>query len=415
MNNIAIKQLSRLDVGVSLKRALLVFVVIVFYCGIGVYFSLAVSPRLEPQYWLGLTVLFTLALAAISPGNRFDVFRTPLFFWCLFFIGLTVILFFIVHTSHFEIVKNRIRIVVALTVLTGTFIMLRDQVQFLRKLIVLATLLGVIINLVSIVHTNFLLPKSFVYAHRPAGFYINPNEAATALILGMILSIGIVRERWRALFASLVLLGVVATFSREAILGWLVVVVVLCILRIISWKAMILWLCAGIVAAFLIVLVLVKTKVIAGHDVHYFNDQLSRLVWFIHGIHHGGSVAIRLKLLKKGWTAFLGHPLLGNGIGSTDFWSIPFSTHNIYLLYMDDYGIIGLFLYPLLVWCVTFKSTGETRKIAWCVAIFMLFWGLFDHDAVRNYYALFSISLMAAMSWISSHSEMRPAKTQVTV
>lgn len=413
MNNVITKQFSRLGDDIYLKRALLVFVVIVFYCGIGVYLSLAVSARLEPQYWLGLSVLFALILAAFSPENRFDVFRMPLFFWCLFFIGLTVILFLIVPTSHFQIVKNRMRIVVALTTLTWIFIMLKDQQRFLRKLVVIAVILGVIVNLISVVHTDFLLPNSNEYTNRPAGLYINPNEAATAFVFGMILSVGVVRERWRVLFVALVLLGVVATFSREAILAWLIVVALMCVLKIIKWKMMILWSCVGLVVGFVVMLVLIKTRVIAAYDAKYYNDQLSRLVWFMDGMRHDGSVDIRLKLLKHGWTVFLEHPLLGNGIGSTNFWSIPYSTHNIYLLYMVDYGIIGLFLYPLLVWCIALKSVGETRKITWCMATFMLFWGFFDHDVVRNYYSLFSISLMAAMSWISAHADAVPVQASI--
>ena len=36
------------------------------------------------------------------------------------------------------------------------------------------------------------------------------------------------------------------------------------------------------------------------------------------------------------------------------------------------------------------------------MAIFLLFWGLFDHNIVQNYYSLFAISLTAAMSRISA-------------
>ncbi|MGH8403648.1 MAG: O-antigen ligase family protein, partial [Gammaproteobacteria bacterium] len=327
-----------------------------------------------------------------------------LFFWCVLFLGLTLMAYAVVPSSDISTLKERIRDVLLLTSLLGVFLMMPDQIIFVRKLVFWAVVLGVLVNLISLVDSIFLLSGKFIAAQRPAGLYINPNESATALILGMLLAIGVVAKTRRIPFVIWVFVGVAATFSREAILGWALVVTVLCISGTVNWKSLLLWISALVVALVLMVLVLIKVGVLNVFVKQFYSMQLHRLVWFADGIRSGTSADIRLKLLKDAWDLFLQHPWLGNGLGSTTHWHQAYSTHNMYLYYMDDYGIVGALLYPLLVWCIVYESREATRRIAWCMAIFMLFWGLFDHNVVHNYYALFSISLMAAMSKISARA-----------
>jgi O-antigen ligase len=397
--------------GIYTKRAVLTFAVIAFFCNIAVYLSQAISPHLEPQYWLGLLALLVGAWVLVSPQGRFEVLRTPLIFWCVLFMGLTLLVFILVPTSHFSTLKERIRDVIMLVALLAMFLMMSDQLVFVRKLVFWAVVIGALINLISLVTSNFLLPSRFVGASRPAGFYINPNESATALIFGMILAIGAVPKTWRIPFVAWTFVGITATFSREAILGWAVAVAVLCITGTINWKHVLVWTSVLTAAGILLVFILIKAEMINIFVTRFYGMQLRRLVWFIHGIGSGASVKIRLNLMQNAWELFMRHPWLGNGIGSTEHWQQAYSTHNMYLYYMDDYGIIGALLYPLLIWAIVHRARGEICKIGWCMAAFMLFWALFDHNVVHNYYSLFAISLMAAMSRISMNGDSQGSAT----
>lgn len=389
-------------IGTILQRSLLVYIVILFFGDVAIYLSLAVSPRLDPQYWIGLLVVLAAALAWFSPHTRWEAFRTPVFFWCVAFLALTLILFAAIPTSHVEQLKERIRDVVLLTAFLAVFLMLRNEVPFLRKVILVAVVLGVVVNLISLAHNNFLRPPGIPWAYRPAGFYINPNESGIALTLGMLLSLNLLRKFWREAYTVFVLVGVAATFSREAVLLWLVVVACLCVLRNLSLPHLVLSLVVLIVIVGATFFALIKGHLIHGPTLDYYQYSVHRFDVFFKGVQADTSDESRLQFAKAGWELFLVHPVIGNGIGSTYHWSLPQSTHNMYLLYMDDYGIIGLFLYPLLIWCMIRGAMGETRKLAWTMAIFLLFWGLFDHNIVQNYYSLFAISLTAAMSRISA-------------
>lgn len=387
--------------GTILKRGLLAFIIILFFCDIAIYLSLAVSPRLEPQYWIALLAVLAAVLAWVSPGTRWEVFRTPLFFWCVFFIVLTIIFFAVVRTSHVEQLKEQVRTVVLLVVFLGVFLMLKNELGFTRKLVLLAVLFGVVINLVSLVHQNFLRPPNVIFGYRPGGFYINPNESAIALIFGMVLSVDTLPRRWREPYVVIVLAGVIATFSREAMLGWLVVVASLCAFKVLGWKNLAVYTLALAVCAAVAVLIAVKAHLISEATLNFYVFTLRRFTGFFRERTLDESDRIRLDVLKMGWAYFLTHPWIGNGIGSTYHWSLPASTHNMYLLYMDDYGVIGVFLYPLLIWCAVRRAAGEARNLVHTMAIFLLFWGFFDHNIVQNYYSLFAISLTAAISRIS--------------
>jgi O-antigen ligase len=390
------------NVYLYLKRSLLVLVVLIFYCNVAIYLSLAVSAHLQPQYWVGLFILVAIMWAAIFPVNRFAVFHTPLFLWCAIFLGLTILVFVVVPESHAAQLKDRLRDVALLVALLSLFLMLSDQVLFVRKVLIWAVLLGTVINLIGTVDCRFMIPIQYAHACRPAGFYINPNESATALLFGMILAIEAIQKSRRILFAAVVFVGVAATFSREAILGWLAIAIVLCISGSVNWKQLTLWTFVFAGSITLVIVILIKANIVGAQIVESYNVQLHRLVWFMGGITHGTSVTIRVKLLEDGWHLFLKHPWLGNGIGSTEHWNMPYATHNMYLYYMDDYGVIGALLYPLLVVCIVCQSRGEVRKTGWCMATFMLFMGLLNHDLVHSYYALFAIALMAAMSRTSA-------------
>ncbi|MDE2236097.1 MAG: O-antigen ligase family protein [Gammaproteobacteria bacterium] len=403
----------RLGRNICIKRALLIFALVFFYCDLAIYLSLAISARLEPQYWLGLLMLLTIIWSVATPRLRYSFFNTPLFIWCVLFIGINLASYFLISASHIEQFKGRIRDAALLLTLLSLFIMLADQLIYLRKFILLAVVCGVIINIISIFHCDYLIPAQYGDACRSAGLYINPNDSAIALLFGMIFSIGTIPKAWRIVFAFCVMIGVVVTFSREAIAGWLAITFMFCILGVIEWRKLLLWLAVSTVSTVLLLVVAIKTGILNAAAVSSYTVQLRRLVWFVHGLRSGASVDIRLKLLAKGWEMFLKHPWIGNGIGSTDHWNLPYSTHNIYLYYMDDFGLAGLLLFPMLVWSVVYGSRGAARTIGWCMAVFLLLIGLFNHDLVHSYYSLFSLALMAAMTRSSQHASVPSADAQM--
>ena len=77
----------------------------------------------------------------------------------------------------------------------------------------------------------------------------------------------------------------------------------------------------------------------------------------------------------------------------------------MYLLFITEHGIFGIFILPLLVYVVTWHSRGESKDIALAFSAFILLWGLFSHNIVEERYILMSFSLMAAMNMTSRQEQ----------
>jgi hypothetical protein len=214
----------------------------------------------------------------------------------------------------------------------------------------------------------------------------------------MIVTLRSVSARWRALYALALLVGVLATFSRTALLAWLLAATAFWWTRVIPrYSLLVGMLVVGIGAAVLMQFVLGGGL---GADVKSFNvgESLSRVQWLTElggggdsgvSITSGGqddSTTIRLAVLRDAMAMFANHPLLGNGLASTVTWNHPVSTHNIYAAHLADYGIIGILIFPALVAAVVVGHIRQRRVDAWVLGSCMLLVGLFSHDVLTEHY-----------------------------
>ena len=129
------------------------------------------------------------------------------------------------------------------------------------------------------------------------------------------------------------------------------------------------------------------------------SNILGRIDWALHPFtYEDASADERKEVIGLSWEMISARPLIGNGIASTVIWNKSVSTHNIYLYYLVDYGVIGLFILPLLLLASIWRAGGEARQTALPFLVFILFFGFFSHNIVEEYYFLISFALMAAMS-----------------
>ncbi len=254
---------------------------------------------------------------------------------------------------------------------------------------------------------------------RPAGFYINPNKAGAALMLGLILTITSIKKSYRWLFAIFVGMGIMLTFARSAILGWVVCMALLIAGRAIAAKRRTVVLPMLILIAFLATanpLQSLTNYFSGGTDGSYWN-VLDRLEQFQNPSLDDDSAKDRQAVAKEAWKMFSQHPFWGNGLGSTNNWTIaPFSTHNMYLYYMADNGIIGLIFLPGAIFAVVYRNKGEQKIVLICYAIFMGLWGVFSHNVLEERYSLIALSLVAAMNTNQSrYLKYSPQKFQLAL
>jgi O-antigen ligase len=381
------------------------FMVIMFFCGLAVYWNLFVWPEAIPLYWIMLGGALSLILLAMD-GKRIGFLRTPLFLWVTVFLIVTLIWYF-AEGLDVHILKTRILSCALMVVFLILFHADRRLIHLVRWMLVAAVVLAIINNVI-----DFMIPYTFVPRGTPwtnpgrsAGFYINANEAGAAILFGLVLSLDVLPQKWRAGFAVASLLGIALTFSRSAILGWFLVMFVLWYGKKIRGHRL-----AALLIPLGIVLALFWTVImtfIAGNNEINSANVLGRINWFLSPDKNVNfSTESRLEVMKKAWAMFLKHPIVGNGVGSTDVWSYSISTHNMYLVYMADYGLIGLILFLTLVLAVVHGLRGPARTTGLAFAVFVLYWGFFSHNIVDNYFSLFALTLMASIATLSTKTKI---------
>lgn len=384
--------------------------VLFFYSNLSSYLGILGKITIsDPVYWFKLFAVLVI-VAFIPPlfakGKMPRIFfANPIFFWFVFYLVI-VTLWFIPATS-FSVVDRIFQLrIISLTVMAVfLFAFSRGQyVQILaRRMILISILLAVAFNIWEVFHPSSFTPITFLSATpgRSAGLYINPNGAGAALVLGMILTITLIPQRFRLLFIFYILTGVLLTFSRSMSLGWLLAVVALWQQKVIKFSNF-----AILTLVFFLAIYSFLPDILYYVKIHYgiFAEEgiYQRMSWFAHPMFDVDTSEIERKYVANlSWQMFLDKPILGNGIGSTDLWTEQVSTHNMYLYFMADYGIIGAFIYPLLVLSAVWRARSDVRGVAMTFGAFVLFWGFFSHNIVDAYFSLIAFALMAAMSFQS--------------
>lgn len=232
---------------------------------------------------------------------------------------------------------------------------------------------GSIINL-----QDFIDPIFSQVPGRAAGLYANPNISGTILIyLALIGSTRLATVPTYVLWST-VSVGVALTFSRSA---WLILIISLVGLAILGrlgrGRGRIIF--VSIISIFV---GFIFISLISG-DLYYIvaRSPLSQYLDpnTIARLGASGSVIDdystmeREGVLRAGWQAFLDSPIYGHGLGYTLEWSEPVSTHNMFVLYLAERGLLGCLIYILMLSAILACTRGVYRLLAiaiWIDAFF---------------------------------------------
>jgi hypothetical protein len=339
----------------------------------------------------------------------------PLIVWALGYLLISIVWYFPALQDKLAYREMRLRFLSMIFLCLMLFIFNRPEEQrFARYCVAVGVLVGVGMNIYELFHPMTFSPVP----GRSMGLYSNINQSGCALLLGMIVSQPVLPKRIRLPFSLIAAAGIVTTFSRGAILGWIVVMG--------FWAIR-----SGVSTAHLSRALVVLGLLLGFFSSSYWGgvqhkleergainaNVITRLQFFSKGNTDEGSAQERESIAGATWRIFAQHPWLGQGTGAQSGRPVPdydVGPHNIYLAMMVDYGFLGAFLWPLMLLATAWGCRKKLLDIVAPFVIFGLMEGFFSHNIFSERYLLLTVALVASMV-LSERRAAEPARAAVRV
>ncbi|MEA2527735.1 MAG: hypothetical protein QOF33_2272 [Thermomicrobiales bacterium] len=349
----------------------------------------------KPLYWVGLLGVLTAPLLAGAALTKRVPIR-PLMVWCAGFLLISIAWYFPSKQNAIAYQEVETRFLSVIFLLLVLFLCARPAEQHLaRVMIALSVLLGVGLNLYEVFH-----PLTFSkIPGRSSGLFENSNQSGAALILGMIIAYAVVPSRVRLPFIVLTGIGILTTFSRAAMIGWILVVLLLVVragFGVRQARALLVF--GAIVVAFIFSPLWGNVQGSLEERGILNLNNLQRLTFFRQGNLDDQSAEGRKQVAQVGWRLFGEKPLAGHGTGSFRvIEDLQAGVHNIYVALLIDHGILGLFIIPSLLLATLWGANAKTFDVVGPFMLFIAMWGFFSHNVLEERYILLSIALTAAL------------------
>lgn len=375
------------------RRAVVVISVAVFFTNFADYSQ---KFGIIPLYW----IVFLMGLSAplILPAiKELRVQIPPLVIWAAGYLLISIFWYFPSVQTADSLQDLQTRILAMVVLIMALFLYARPEEQHLARVAIgFAVLLAVALNIYELFN-----PLTFSdIPGRSSGLYSNVNQSGAALMLGMIVAYDVVPQKMKMLFIALTAVGIITTFSRAAILGWILVVLYFAFrsgMGIAQLRRIFL-LCI-VVFGFLVSPLWSNLQSTLEERGTLTLDVVQRLN-FIGGDGDttDASSRERAAVAEYAWRLFSERPLTGFGTGQhRQLAEFEVSTHNVYLAQMVDHGIIGLFILPLMIAAALWGLRKTEYDLALPFAMFLSLWGLFSHNVMEERYILVSIALIGAI------------------
>lgn len=279
-----------------------------------------------------------------------------------------------------------------------------DNLTVTRRSIVIALLIGVLLLLYDFTHPGFFTADyvvNFDNNGRAVATYGNQNAVGAIFILGLVLTIDIIPNKFKYLYIVILFVGVLTTVSRSNIMIYFIILTIMAIQNKISRVATV-WL-LSIITLLIFWLALFGLDILREEfNIEFSESVTSRLEFFVDTKHSDTSdTNERQAVLKTALYMFADKPIFGNGIGSSRLWKYKVGPHNTFALTWADFGLIGVLIIPSFLFFTIYETIRSSRKEDRDIAILFIFYftfsSFFSHNMLEQVFNLCGAVIIATL------------------
>ncbi len=376
-----------------------VSIIVVFLYSGYAYFALSQSGNPFKAVYFLYAALFVSAGCLLFARNHLILNRLPT--------GLFIVLFLfaLINAAQLPFLNTNIVVFSAFEqrinwlLMIAVFIIILSKIDDLSPVIATLGVVLVVMCILNILEAlaPWLLPYRPTHLiGRSAGFHEDPNISATFIACAIPLVCARLPLAARLGIYSLTLLGILFTVSRSGLLLWFLAVALSSMTSVkrtpqLTPATIVSFLVVGMIGLFLASVYQPIVVALADAIRPISGDVAARLTGQVDG-----SALERLYVLRFGWDAFLQNSIFGHGVGYTLRWGYAVGAHNMPLMMIVEYGLIGLFVLVMFV--------REVFRFAWpygyWIGLLFALGSLFMH----TYFDMANTALMFALYWAAGAS-----------
>lgn len=361
--------------------AVICIITSLIFFNIPVYLQV-IHPYILPKYFYYLFAVLIAPFLLLRPKSVIRYFAQPFAIWAVLFIiinSMGLITALDVDENIVSQISTQNQYLIY-SILLGFIFSITPAKSYERIYIILAFTIPFLV-LFDFVAPGILYTMGIndTVSGRASATYLNPNIAGEVMLLACLLAIPVTPSRYRMLLLSVVGAGIILTFSRGAIIAWVLVYLFFQFTGTISKK----------VFVFVIALLVIMPILVGGFKYYLEGRQdlqsgdkniFSRLDSVQSLSIEDYSSQDRLLLLENGWDLFLENPLIGVGCGATPELLGGQGPHNEFVMVAAEYGILGIALWIALAIILWNGNYFKEKKFQYAVTIMFIVSTMFTHN-----------------------------------
>ena len=346
-------------------KAVAAFFFVFVFCS-NAYIAMEFISPVNEIYWFLLLFAISAILFLLTPFESLANMPKSAFLWLIFTL-LSITISYIYSSQNSLVTEVLIALIKSISVFVCMFILLTHPKAIKAALYALALVVVVAAsNNIIEFFTDFMTWSTI--PGRAAGWQINANKSGKFMAMSLLFASIIVPKKFIWPLIALTTVGVLLTFSRSTWIELFIIIVGISLIRgtplgqkisllDIKPSSFIAIAIGGMVASLLLISLFTGAAYDLVKDTpleqYLSSDTTSRMSGDFTDNSANERIVILVDALKMG----MEHPFFGSGLASTYEWHHDVGPHNDYATLFAERGIIGLFVYLVLLGILWFTGS----------------------------------------------------------